>query len=52
MAARLSDASFEKYPQYGRMEPGVYLQGVSTLRPRRVLAWTSLPEDATRFRFE
>jgi len=52
MAKRLSDASFEKYPQYGRMDPSMYMGGVSVLRPRRVLAWTSFTENATRFRFE
>jgi general stress protein 26 len=51
MAARLSDASFAKY-QYGRMDPSINLGGVSVLRPRRVLAWTSFTENATRFRFE
>jgi general stress protein 26 len=52
MASRLSDASFAKYPQYGRMDPSIYLGGVSVLRPRRVLAWTSFTENATRFRFQ
>ncbi|MGH2774304.1 MAG: pyridoxamine 5'-phosphate oxidase family protein [Actinomycetota bacterium] len=52
MAARLADESYAKYPQYGRFAPTVYMGGVSVLRPRRVLAWTSLPENATRFRFE
>jgi general stress protein 26 len=51
-AQRLSDASFDKYPQYGRMDPKMYMVGVSFLRPRRVLAWTSFTENATRFRFE
>jgi hypothetical protein len=52
MARRLSDESFAKYPQYGRLDPGMYRGGVSVLRPRRVLAWTSFTENATRFRFE
>jgi nitroimidazol reductase NimA-like FMN-containing flavoprotein (pyridoxamine 5'-phosphate oxidase superfamily) len=52
MAARLSDRSFAKYPQYGRIEPSLYMGGVSVLRPRRVLAWTTFTENATRFRFE
>ena len=51
-AARLSEESFAKYPQYGRPDPGMYMGGVSVLRPRRVLAWTSFTENATRFRFE
>jgi nitroimidazol reductase NimA-like FMN-containing flavoprotein (pyridoxamine 5'-phosphate oxidase superfamily) len=52
MAQRLSDESFAKYPQYGRIDPGLYKGGVSRLRPRRVLAWTSFTENATRFRFD
>jgi hypothetical protein len=52
LVARLSDESFAKYPQYGRLEPTVYMGGVSVLRLRRVLAWTSFTENATRFRFE
>jgi hypothetical protein len=50
-AARLSDESFAKYPQYGRLDPSMYMEGVSVLRPRRVLAWTSFTENATRFTF-
>jgi nitroimidazol reductase NimA-like FMN-containing flavoprotein (pyridoxamine 5'-phosphate oxidase superfamily) len=51
-ANRLADASFAKYPHYGRMDPSIYMGGVSVLRPRRVIAWTSFTENATRFRFE
>jgi hypothetical protein len=51
LAQRLSDESFAKYPQYGRLDPSLYMGGVSVLRPRRVLAWTSLAENATRFIF-
>lgn len=43
MAERLSDEMFAKYPQYGRLDPSMYLGGVSVLRPRRVLAWTVSP---------
>ena len=52
MAERLVEESFAKYPQYGRMDPKMYMGGVTVLRPRRVLAWTSFTENATRFRFE
>jgi hypothetical protein len=52
LAERLADESFIKYPQYGRLDPSLYAGGVSVLRPRRVLAWTSFTENATRFRFE
>ena len=51
-AARLADEMFAKYPQYGRIDPAMYMGGVSVLRPRRVLAWTSFTENATRFTFE
>jgi hypothetical protein len=52
MAVRLSEGMFAKYPQYGRIEPSMYMGGVSIVRPRRVLAWTNFTENATRFRFE
>jgi len=53
VAARLAEASFAKYPGYGRVDPSLYTSaGVWVLRPRRVLAWTNLPINATRFRFE
>jgi hypothetical protein len=50
-AVRLAEASFAKYPQYGRRDPSVYAAGVLVLRPTRVLAWTRVGLDATRFRF-
>ena len=49
-AARLADASNAKYP-YGAT-PQSYLRGMWRIRPRVVLAWTVLFEDATRFAFE
>jgi Pyridoxamine 5'-phosphate oxidase len=49
LARRLSDASKEKYG-YGQ-PASTYQSGVWRLRPRRVLAWDNLPEDATRFTF-
>jgi len=52
MAQRLADESFAKYPQYGKMDPSMYMGGVSVLRPRLVLAWTNFTENATRFKFE
>ena len=51
-AERLADESYAKYPQYGQMDPGMYLGGVTVLRPSVVLAWTSFTENATRFRFD
>ena len=46
-SARLADAANAKYP-YGAA-PDAYLRGVWRIRPRVVLAWTVLYEDATRF---
>ena len=38
--------------KYGYAPPAAaYRAGVRTLKPSRVLAWTSLPDDATRFTF-
>jgi len=51
MAERLSAESLSKYPRYGRIDPSMYLGGVSVLRPHRVLAWTDFTENATRFTF-
>ena len=39
-ATQLAEASFAKYPQYGRMDPAMYASGVLVLHPARVLAWT------------
>ena len=51
-AARdLAAAAMRKYPQYGRIDPASYGDGVWVLRPARVLAWTRFPTDATRFDF-
>jgi hypothetical protein len=46
---RLRAASKEKYG-YAPPASG-YAGGIWRLRPSKVLAWTSLPVDATRFRF-
>ncbi len=48
-AVRLSEASQAKYG-YGP-PPAAYLGGVWVLTPTRVLAWTDLTADATRFVF-
>ena len=46
---RLIAASKEKYGS--APPPDAYAGGVWRLRPSKVMAWTSLPVDATRFRF-
>lgn len=50
LAARLVASSRKKYG-YAPSE-GDYQKGVTTLFPSRVLAWTTFPKDATRFRFD
>jgi len=46
-------ANNTKYGDYGMtMQPEDYVStAVTALRARRVLAWTSYPENATRFEF-
>lgn len=51
LAQALAASSFEKYPQYGRIDPSSYSTGAWFIRPVKVLAWTNLPENATRFTF-
>lgn len=51
LAARLAEATGTKYAEYGMPnDPDAYSE-MLVLHPRRVLAWTSYPTDATRFRF-
>lgn len=47
---QLAKASREKYG-YAPPDADEYV-GVLRLTPRRVLAWTAFPKDATRFRFD
>jgi nitroimidazol reductase NimA-like FMN-containing flavoprotein (pyridoxamine 5'-phosphate oxidase superfamily) len=52
LARRLLAASNAKYPEYGaRTDAGAY-DDTLALQPRRVLAWTAYPTDATRFVFD
>jgi hypothetical protein len=51
-ARSLAAAAMRKYPGYGTIDPVSYATGVWVLQPRRVLAWTRFPTDATRFVFE
>lgn len=50
LAQRLVAASKRKYGYAPTV--GEYQKGVPTLVPTRVLAWTTFPKDATRFRFD
>jgi hypothetical protein len=52
VAERLAKAQAEKYPQYGPASPEQFRgPGALMVRPRRVIAWTEYPTNATRFRF-
>jgi hypothetical protein len=51
LAERLAAASNAKFPEY-RMTAGVYRKGGAIrIRPRKVIAWTDISRDPTRFRF-
>jgi hypothetical protein len=53
IAERLAELNNRKYGHYGmKATADTYTKrGTWALKPLRVLAWTSLPEDATRFTF-
>jgi hypothetical protein len=52
LAERLAAASNQKYAAYGyRNDARAYADALA-LYPRRVLAWSTFPADATRFVFE
>ena len=49
---RLAEASNAKFPEY-RMTAAVYRsRGAIAIRPRKVISWTDITADPTRFRFE
>jgi Pyridoxamine 5'-phosphate oxidase len=51
LAQRLADHANEKYAHFGyRNDASAYAETLA-LYPRRVLAWTAFPRDATRFLF-
>jgi Pyridoxamine 5'-phosphate oxidase len=52
LAARLATATNEKYAEYGYNVDASRYTDATGLYPRRVLAWTSFPADATRFVFD
>jgi hypothetical protein len=52
LAGRLAAASNAKFPEY-RMRPDFYVSnGAIAIRPRKVIAWTDITKDPTRFRFD
>ena len=51
LAERLAAASNAKFPEY-RQTPGVYMaRGAIVIRPRKVVAWSDITRNPTRFRF-
>jgi hypothetical protein len=51
LAERLAAASKAKFPEYG-VTAGVYRKrGAIQIQPRKVIAWTDISRDPTRFRF-
>ena len=52
LAQRLAAASNAKYPEYG-MTPDFYAaNGAIAVRLRKVISWTDISRDPTRFRFD
>ena len=52
LAEHLAAASNSKFPEYGTTPPAVYKsRGAIAIRPRKVIAWTDITKDPTRFRF-
>jgi nitroimidazol reductase NimA-like FMN-containing flavoprotein (pyridoxamine 5'-phosphate oxidase superfamily) len=52
LASRLAVASNDKFPEYA-MTPAVYKrQGAIAIRPRKVITWSDITKNPTRFRFD
>jgi nitroimidazol reductase NimA-like FMN-containing flavoprotein (pyridoxamine 5'-phosphate oxidase superfamily) len=51
LAGRLAAASNAKYPEYGMTAAFYTANGAIAIRPRKVIAWTDISKDPTRFRF-
>jgi nitroimidazol reductase NimA-like FMN-containing flavoprotein (pyridoxamine 5'-phosphate oxidase superfamily) len=51
LATRLAAASNAKYPEYGMTAAFYAANGAIAIRPRKVIAWTDISKDPTRFRF-
>jgi len=52
LALQLADASNSKFPEYN-VTPDVYVaRGAIAVRPRRVIAWTDITRNPTRFVFD
>lgn len=51
LASRLAAASNAKYPEYGMTSAFYTANGAIAITPRKVIAWTEITKDPTRFRF-
>lgn len=51
LASRLADASNAKYPEYHMTAAFYEANGAIAIRPRKVIAWTDISKDPTRFSF-
>ena len=52
LATRLADASNAKFPEYA-MTPAFYMtNGAIAIRLRKVITWSDITRDPTRFRFD
>ena len=53
LAERLAAVSNAKFPEYGVTPPAVYKsRGAIAIRPRKVITWTDIAKDPTRFSFD
>ena len=52
LAERLAAASKAKYPEYGMTAAFYVRSGSLAIRLRKVIAWTDITRDPTRFRFD
>ncbi|MCA1570390.1 MAG: pyridoxamine 5'-phosphate oxidase family protein [Chloroflexi bacterium] len=53
LAERLAEASNAKFPEYGATPPSVYQRrGAIAIRPRKVISWTDITRNPTRFSFD
>jgi len=52
LAGRLAAASNAKFPEYGMTAQFYVSNGAIAIRPRKVIAWTDITKDPTRFRFD
>lgn len=51
LAQRLAELANEKYAEYGMQQDSSAYAEPAAVHPRRVIAWSTFPKDATRFTF-